>query len=157
MKSLIKRVVSLAAIAAATCATGLLTPASAAAGDPPAYRIESILDRGAVLTALPYGPIALTPNGEATGQVWTLEQSSYGTTLVNRDSDQCLATTGPFPGAPVIQEPCSDVPTQVWHPRDSQDGNVVLASRFSGCLNADFDRVWTGLCAYTAQWRLVPA
>lgn len=157
MKSLIKRGLALTAIAASSCATGLLTPASAAVGDPPGYRLESVAFPAAVLTALPYGPIALTPSGAVPGQVWNLEKSEYGTKLVNRDSGECLATTAPIPGAPVVGEPCGDAPTQVWRQLDSEEGNVLFAGIFPGCLNADFDRVQTGPCSYRAQWRLVPA
>lgn len=158
MKSLIKRGLALTAIAASSCATGLLTPASAAAAATPGYRLESVAFPGAVLTALPYGPIALAPNGAVSGQVWTLEKSEYGTKLVNRDSGECLGTAGPFPGAPVLGEPCGDAPTQVWRQIESEEGNVLFAGIISlGCLNGDFDRVRTGPCSYTAQWRLVPA
>lgn len=158
MKSLIKRGLALTAIAAASCATGLLTPAFAAAGDPPGYILESVSNPGKVLTALPYGPISLVPRDATPGQVWDLAPSDRGgINLVNRDSGECLTLPAPVPGIPVVGAPCEDRGGQDWRQRNDGDG-IVRFEFFGSCLTGDYGRVFTGDCyADTARWRLVPA
>ncbi|MBR7832795.1 hypothetical protein KDL01_05955 [Actinospica durhamensis] len=158
MKPVIKRGLALTAIAGASCATGLLAPASAAAGDPPRYILESVARPGNVLTALPYGPISLAPRDETPGQVWELAPSERGVNLVNRDSRECLTVQAPAPGIPLIGARCGARPGQDWFQVDDGSGSVRFDS-FDGCLKSDYGRlITTGYCGdETSQWRLVPA
>ncbi len=158
MKTSIKRGLALTAIAGASCATGLLAPAAAAAGDPPRYILESLSNPGTVLTALPYGPISLVPRGATPGQVWELAPSDRGgVNLVNSDSGECLTVPAPVPGIPVVGAPCGERPGQDWRPRNDGD-DTVRFEFFTGCLTADYGRVSTGDCyGDTARWRLVVA
>lgn len=159
MKSLIKRGLALTAIAASSCATGLLTPASAAAGDPPRYILESVSNPGSVLTALPYGPASLVPSGATAGQVWQLAPSDRGgatlINLVNRDTGDCLTVPAPAPGLPLMGARCGARAGQEWYTLDDGSG-IVRFDSFDGCLKTDFGRVTTGYCGdETSRWRLV--
>ena len=161
MKISIKRGLALAAVAGASCATGLLAPAAAATaapGDPSHYFLESVSNPEKVLTALPYGPISLVPRGATPGQVWDLMPSDRGgVNLVNRDSGECLTVAAPFPGAPVVGAPCGERPGQDWR-TGGDAGDIVRFESFTGCLISDYGRVSTGACYdVTAQWRLVEA
>ena len=159
MKSVIKRGLALIAVAGASCATGLLAPAAAAAGDPPRYILESVARPGNVLTALPYGPVSLVPRDATPGQVWELVPAERGVNLVNRDTGECLTVQAPAPGIPLIGARCGDRPGQDWfRVGDGYDG--VRFDSFDGCLKSDFGgrAVTTGYCGdEMSQWRLVVA
>lgn len=162
MRSVIKRGLALAAIAAACCATGLLAPAAAAADSAPRYFLESVSDPELVLTSLPYGPARLFPRGDEPGQVWELAPADSGgvdlVNLVNRDSGECLTVAAPAPGVPVVGAPCRGRTGQDWRPRYDKDATVRF-DFFGNCLTTDdYRRAVTGYCdADTARWRLVPA
>lgn len=158
MKTSIKRGLALAAIAGASCATGLLAPAAAAAGDPPRYILESVANPGKVLTVLPYGPVSLVPLGATPGQAWELAPSDIGgVNLVNRDTGECLTVPAPAPNIPVVMASCVDRPGQDWRQRDGGDGTVRFEF-FGFCLSGDYGRVSAGDCsADAARWRLIMA
>lgn len=160
MKSLIKRGLALTAVVGASCATGLLAPAAAAAGDRPLYIIESVARPGDVLTALPYGPTSLAPRDDETpGQVWELAPSERGVNLVNRDSRECLTVQAPLPGIPLVGARCGERPGQDWFKVDDGSG-IVRFDSLDGCLKNDYygRLATTGYCGdETSRWRLVPA
>ena len=146
----------------ASCATGLLAPAAAAAGDPPRYFLESVSDPEVVLTSPPYGPARLFPRGDEPGQVWELASADGGggtlVNLVNRETRECLTVPAPAPGVSVVVATCRGRMGQDWRPRYDRDGTVRF-DFFGDCLTGgDYGRVFTGNCdADTARWRLVPA
>lgn len=129
MKSVIKRGLALTAIASASCAAGLLTPAPAAAGDPPRYILESLSNPGTVLTSLPCGPISVGPRGATPGRSGSRHPRRGGTVRGR-----------PGPGLAPAQ----------------RGGDIVRFESFVGCLSGEYGRVYAGDCrAYTARWRLV--
>lgn len=168
MKSLIKRVLALAAVAASCSTAGLLAPATAAAdataaSDSPSFIMEATTSPGTVLTQAPSASLILAPYRSALGQTWYFKtpgtDPNFGF-LANRYSGDCITRRYDFT---VGWAPCDYTSElQVWSRWDNGDGTTSFFwGNFTGCLNGHSGSVYLGSCYdpydRSHRWRLLPA